>query len=113
MYKNATVSFYSPVIAKNSEGTPIKTWSYVTALDTVRADVQPKRLSPEERKLYGLSNANSDAKVFLGKVSAYTAENNRVKVVSDFDGTTAYYDIRATNPWPRHIEMILIPVQGE
>lgn len=119
MLDNASVSVYIPIIAKNDEGTPIKTWGYLSSpavdpVETFRADVQPANLSQAQLEQWGLSNRQSDLKKMFYYTSAYVKLNNRVHVVSDIpnDGT-GYYEIRGTNHWPIHGECLLVPVQGE
>jgi hypothetical protein len=106
-------------MTKNSEGTKIKLFGYqqspvVAPIESFRADVQPYRLTEANLEQWGLSNKDADAKkMFYDEISVNIKINNRVSVVSDFDNSLIYYDIKGTNPWPTHMEAILIPVQGE
>lgn len=120
MLQNATISIYVPYMKKNTEGTPVKVFGYqqtpiVAPNETYRADVQPFSLSQVQAEQWGLSNKAADVKklIFDGAITLKTIVNNRAKVVSDFDESTVYYDIRALNIWPIHNTAILVPVQGE
>jgi hypothetical protein len=119
VYKNATASIYVPIISYNSEGDPIKTWGYqaspvVAPSETLRLDVQPKKLSETELLAWGISDRNANAKLVFFSRSVYIAINNRMNVVSDFPGeATAYYEIKGVNRWANHGEAVIVPVQGE
>jgi hypothetical protein len=120
MIENATVKIYIPVIAKNSEGTPTKTWGYkvtpepIAPIEEFRADVQPARLSEADLQAYGLSNKDSDVKKMYFYQSPNSVLNNRAFILSDFPGESGiYYEIRGSNHWPIHGEALLVPVQGE
>ena len=119
MYKNATVSIYVPIQTTNAEGDVIDGWGYqqspvVAPAETIRCDVQPKKLSDSEREAYGISDRTANTKIAFFSQSQYIALNNRAYVVSDFPGETAtYYEIKVPNRWPGHGECLLIPVQGE
>lgn len=118
MLDNATVSRYVPVLSKNDEGTTIRTWGYkvtpvVDPIEVFRADVQPANLTQSQLEQWGISNAVADMKKMFYDYSNSGALNTRVKVVSDDDGTTKYYDVKGVNPWPSHGEELLVPVQGE
>jgi len=118
MYKNATVSMYPPVNAPNDEGTPISTYGYLKTpvglpAETIRADVQPHRLSEAERALWGLSDKTADVRIMFYEKASYVKFGSRAKVVSDFDGSTKYFEIKPINLWPNHGEVLLVPVQGE
>ena len=120
MIENATASIYIPVIGKNSEGTVTKTWGYKalpTPIDpavTMRIDVQPNALSQAELLQWGLSNRSADVKKVFFEYETRMAINNRLAVVTDYDGgSTIYYEIKGVNQWPFHGEAILVPVQGE
>lgn len=113
MYQNATVSVYVPVINKNGEGDPIKTWSS-TPSESIRCDVQPKRLDEAQVMAWGISDRNANAKLVFFTRSGYIAINTRVKVVSDFPGEgTSWYEVKGVNRWLRHGEAVIVPVQGE
>jgi hypothetical protein len=118
MFENATVSVYVPAMGKNAEGTVTKTWGYkqtipVAPAETFRADVQPASLTRAMIELWGLSDKEAQAKTMFYRFAQFVQENHRAKVVSDIDGSTHYYEIKGSNPWPIHGEAILIPVQGE
>jgi len=120
MYQNATMSVYVPVITPNGEGDPIKTWGYKKTptpdapSESIRCDVQPKRLSESELLAWGISDRNANAKLVFFSRSGYIALTTRVKVVSDFPGEgTEYYEVKGVNRWPRHGEAVIVPVQGE
>jgi hypothetical protein len=118
VYKNATVNIYILTATKNTEGTPIKTWGYLTtpkgvAAETFRADVQSHRLSEAERELWGLSTETADVKRMFFKTASYVTYGNRAAVTSDWDSVERYYEIKPVNLWPNHGEVLLVPVQGE
>ena len=120
MYKNATVSLYVPVSAANGEGDIINTWGYKKTptpdapAEVIRADVQPKRLSEDQREVWGISTEAADARVIYFSRATNIKEGNRAYVESDFPGATAgYFDIKTPALWPGHGECILVPVQGE
>jgi hypothetical protein len=120
MIENATIKIYVPVITKNSEGTVTKTWGYKTTpeplapIETLRADVQPARLSEADIQAYGLTNRSSDAKKIFFAVAPYVNINNRIFVASDFPGEIGcYYEVKGSNHWAIHGEAIVVPVIGE
>ncbi len=118
MIENATVAIYAPVSASaNSEGEIVKDWGYkhtpsLVAVSTFDADVQPRRLTEVELQLWGLSDLNAQAKTMIFDDDANVVAGNRA-AVTDENGTTTYYDIRAVNQWQTHSVAILLPVQGE
>ena len=119
MYKNATVSVYPEIQTRNTDGDFITSWGYledpvVAASETLRCDVQPRRLRESELKAFGISEEKADAKIAFFRRSVYIADGARAYVVSDFPGEPAkYFDIKTPSRWPGHGEAILIPVQGE
>jgi hypothetical protein len=117
MMDNATVSVYVPILSINAEGTEIRAWGYkqtpvVDPAETFRADVQPSSLTQAQLEQWGISDAAANMKKLFADLSLYLALNTRVKVTTDEDGT-AYYDVKVVNPWPSHVEALLVPVQGE
>lgn len=117
MYKNATVSIYKQTTARNDEGTKILTYGYLlnpeeSPIETLRADVQPHKLTTGDIELYGISDKTAGVKIIFYKSATNMQVANRAKVVSDFDGSTAYYDIKPINLWPQHGEALLVPVVG-
>jgi hypothetical protein len=118
MIENATVSIYAPIKAPNDEGTLIDTWGYkqapvIAPVETFRADVQPHVLSVVEQQVYGITNQSADTKIMFADYSANADIPNRAQVVSDMDGKTKYYNVRAINVWQIHAEYLLVPVVGE
>jgi hypothetical protein len=118
LIKNATVSFYKKTKAKNNQGTWIETFGYLlttpTAADLIiRADVQPHKLTTAQREIWGISDKNSNVKIMFSEYNSSLVDGTRVSVVSDFDGTTNYYEVKPVNSWPNHAETLLVPVQGE
>ena len=118
MYKNATVSIYTQTTVRNDEGTKISTYGYLLddptdPAETFRADVQPHKLTTGDITLYGITDKTAGVKLMLYKSASYVAVTNRAQVVSDFDGSTTYYDIKPINLWPNHGEALLVPVVGE
>lgn len=134
MIQNATLAIFSPLVTKNSEGTTVKFWAYKglfggvwddeeTWDDTLRfgdgpssssrCDVQAGLFTQAQLEAWGISTKQSDIKkAFLENLSDLVILN-RVSVLSDFDATLKYYEIRAVNRWPIHAEAILVPIQGE
>jgi len=119
MRKNCTVSVYVPVMAPNSEGTPMKTWGYkqtpaLAPAAIFQADIQPRLLKEVEIEAWGLSNRVADTKeLFTAGFIPTLANNNRAVVTTFQDGLTRVYDILGVNSWPHHGECTLVPVQGE
>lgn len=99
---NVTILNYTTV--KNSEGMSVKTWSI---LKTIQADVQPRQLSENEVKLFGLSSQQSNAKNMYFYQDGTITEGMRVL----YDGSL--FEIRGDNDWSIHSVVILIPVLGE
>jgi hypothetical protein len=113
MYLNNTVEIFVPVITRNSANQVIKNWQYkqspiVPCTKQITGDVQPRSLSIAELQQWGISDLTSNAKIMFYDTEPLMAIGNRVRIDSDI-----IYDIRGTNPWPRHDEALLIPVQGE
>lgn len=118
MIENATVSIYDPVETQNDEGTVIPTWGYkqvpaLPPIESFRADVQPHVLTKVEQELFGITDQVTNTKIMFCAYSVNVDVPNRAKVVSDFDGKTKYYSVRAGNIWPGHMEALLVPVVGE
>lgn len=134
MIQNATVDLYEPLIEKNSEGTTTKFWSYKglfggawdddgTWDDTLRfgdgpvvelrGDVQAATLTQVQLDLWGISSKQSDVKALFCDNVDEVSVMNRASVLSDFDATLRYYEIRGVNRWPIHAKAVLVPIQGE
>ena len=131
---NDTVELFHPITTKSARGTPIRTWgdengevggisfevagsgipvggfafSTLTLVETIEADVQPKTLNEFDLKQWGVDTSIQDAKVmFYFGESINLIIGNRARVNS-----ATVYDIKATQLWPMHYEVLLIPVQG-
>lgn len=104
MIAQTQVEIYSFSAAKNSQGIPIKTYSL---LKTIWADVQPKALTEVQATAWGVDVKGPDSKLVFYDTDPAIHELYRAIV----NGMT--YDIRGINVWPRHSEMILVPVPGE
>lgn len=105
MIVDELITLQTKTRTKNSEGMNQDSWSDSTT--TFYANVQPKSLSEDESKSFGLSSISSDAKVM------YYYKNSSVTVgvrVKRADGSV--YDVRGINPWRIHDEAVLIPIQG-
>jgi len=118
MIENATVSIYVPIQTQNDEGTIRNTWGYkqipvLEPIESFRADVQSKVLSKVEQQVYGISTQAADVKIMFADYTENADVPNRAKVISDMDGKTKYYTVRAMNIWQIHVEYLLVPVVGE
>jgi hypothetical protein len=98
-----TAYIFSATHGKNSEGQVTTTYALA---DTLSTDVQPANLTQAQLQTYGISTLASDVKKMFCDANAYLVYGNRVLVDS------TWYDIRGINPWPRHTEVLLVPVQG-
>jgi hypothetical protein len=117
MYKNALVKIYVPIMAKNSEGTLVKTWGYKTGADPIETqvcDVQPARLTESQVQLYGISDREANTKKCFFVNSPNFTINNRAFIHSFFKGQKdGYFEIRGDNPWGNHGECLFVPIIGE
>lgn len=126
----STVEIYVPIMGKTSDGIPKKIWGYTgfnkgywddtltwndSALwldgpnETITADVQPAQLNQAQLASYGFNTLPSDTKkIYWLDFSNNLAIGNRVRV--DFDKV---FDIKGTNVWDTHTEVIASPVIGE
>lgn len=98
-----SVLIQSRTASTGSEGE--KTFTYAT-LKTIKADVQPTSMSPEELKAWGVTDGAANAKaMFYVRDAAITTLMRAV-----VDGET--FEIRNVNPWNIHNRALLVPVQG-
>lgn len=111
-YPNATVEIAGLSVAKNTEGTKIKTYDFSTPLESFRADVQPNTLTQSQIDLYGINEKTAETKKCFFTSASYMVSGNRAKVTFD-DGTIEYYNICPMNKWRVHGEALLIPVENE
>jgi len=117
MILNASVAIYVPTVTKNSAGTVTKAWGYkhtpkLNPAFMFDADVHPASLSAMKLAEWGYDSIPSDTKLLFADPSISAAKGSRA-YVTDYTGASAYYDIMGVNAWPRHVEMLLFPVQGE
>ena len=107
MILDRTVEFYSRTesFPPGCEGIP--KFTYQMMLST-RASVQPAKLSSSELALWGLTTLGADVKkVFVpGEI-----QDCQAWLIKDLK-TNLRYEIRGSNPWPRHTEYICLPYQG-
>jgi len=82
-----------------------KTFSFAT-LKTIKADVQPSSMSPEELKAWGIVDTTANVRAMFYARDAAVRTAMRAVV----DGET--YEIRNINPWNIHDRALLVPVQG-
>lgn len=102
---DSTVELYQATNSITSDGTIKPTYTYSSPNATITADVQPKGLTQAQLALWGLNIQQQDAKVVYDfSLSPYWAVCNQARV----DGTD-YYRILSVNPWPSHLEIILVP----
>jgi hypothetical protein len=117
-YLNATVKIYVKTSTQNDEGTRISSYGYLVtpktaAAETLRADVQPYKLTEAEMTLYGIDDDGADTRRMFYNTAAYVKIGNRAEVTGDYDGVTKYFDIMPINVWQHHGECLLVPVAGE
>jgi len=124
MIRNKSLDIYEAVITYDAENNPSKNWvlthpvfeSGVLVTDagsqvsdgvkSQSGNLQPKSLTEQECKIYGISGSAADAKLFL-----CDNDPSLVRGVRLYDGSVKY-DVVAVTPWPSHTEAILVPVQG-
>jgi hypothetical protein len=111
-YKNATLYIATETVAKNKEGTKVKTYDFEKPLEVIRADVQPNTLSEAELTLYGITEKKAAVKKVFFDNASYLKRGNRAKVVYD-NGDIEIYFIEPVNRWRQHGEVLLVPVENE
>lgn len=112
LFDNATIEIASKSSVKNDEGTIIDDYSFVSPLETLRADVQPNTLTEEQIELYGINSRRANTKKAFFESAEYMNKGNRARVTFD-NGKVADYDIQPVNEWNDHSEVLLIPVENE
>lgn len=111
LYKNATVQILEESTTENDEGDLISAFSVV---ETIQGDVQPARLTEEERKVYGLSERKGQIrKFFYNGLHQNVKAGNRARVASSLSGTTEDFEIMPVQCWTRHGLCLLVPVENE
>jgi len=81
------------------------TFTFAT-LKTIRADVQPARLTAAQAEAWGIIDLDAQAK------KMFTDRDTSILMLmrAVVDGET--YEMRGVNHWPNHSEFIMMPVQG-
>ena len=107
MILDRTIEIYSRVetMDPNNEGIP--TYAYSLA-KTTRASVQPITLSSTQLSVWGISDIDANSKIvfFPGEF-----DDGLGYVIKDLK-TSLRYEVRGSNQWPHHVEMLAIPYQG-
>lgn len=111
-FPNARIDVAVLSTTTNAEGTPIKTYDFITPIDSFEADVQPNVLTKEQVELYGINQKTAETKKAFYTKSAFMLAGNRVKVTYN-DGRVEYYNVCPQNVWRVHSEALLIPVENE
>lgn len=110
-FHNAVVTILEESVEMNDDGDYIGSWSQV---ETIEGDVQPHSMTQDEIKLYGVSEAKGNVRLFLyNGYHPNVKVGNRASVLSAFTGKTELFSIMPINAWSRHGECILIPVENE
>lgn len=100
-----SVEIYNkPAATQDSEGYQASR-AKGSLLKTIWADVQPRQLTEEDARMYGLSRAFSDSKTMFFDVDATIVTG----MIARWNNTD--YQIRGINPWDIHYEAVLIPVE--
>lgn len=107
MILDTTIEVYSFTSAtgSGSEGIPSKTYSLAF---TSLASVQPVALTDAQLKQWGISTIGTDAKRVFLPGAPTVGQSWGIKDLKN--GNT--FQVRGTNPWPRHLELIAEPFQG-
>lgn|SRR5512147_26778 len=107
MIVDRTVQLYSRTesLGPGSEGIPSYTYQLVAS---PRASVQPIRLTEATLAQWGLTDIDANAKIAFIPGEFIGGELFLLKDLK----TSLRYEIRGTNPWVRHTELLCIPYQG-
>lgn len=109
---NAKILVTGKTVVKNAEGVKISTFDFENPLEVINADVQPNTLTQMQIDLYGINSKTAETKKCFFESASFMKKGNRAKVVYN-DGTEEIYDIQPVNKWPKHSEVLLIPIENE
>jgi hypothetical protein len=107
MILDRTIEIYSRTETMNPANEGIPSYTYTLAKST-RASVQPINLSSTQLSQWGISDIDANSKIafFPGQFL-----DGLGYVVKDLK-TSAQYEVRGSNQWPNHVEMLCVPYQG-
>jgi hypothetical protein len=107
MILTTTIEIYSRNKRQDANNEGIPQFTYDLFLIS-RASVQPLSLSEAKLDQWGLTTIGADAKhIFIPGV----VKLGQSWLIKDL-GTSERYELRGTNPWIRHTEIIAEPYQG-
>lgn len=108
MILNTTIEIYSRTERQDADNEGIPKFTYDLFL-TTRASVQPLALSEAKLEQWGITTLGADAKhIFIPGV----IKLGQSWLIKDLS-TTERYELRGTNPWIRHTEIIAEKYQGQ
>ena len=96
----------NPAIDPFVEG--LKNYTLTLTKPATPAGIQPKSLTPVELSAFGVSDINENARICF-----INSDPEIIELMHAQDLLTLkWYEIKATNPWPSHTELLLTPIQG-
>lgn len=107
MILDRTVQLYSRTesLGPGSEGIPSYTYQSVASS---RASLQPIKLSESVLAQWGLTDIDANSKIVFipGQY-----EDGLLYLLKDLK-TSLRYEVRGSNVWPNHTELLCVPYQG-
>jgi hypothetical protein len=107
MILDRTIEIYSRTenLAANNEGIPSFTYQLFL---TIRASGQPAKLTEAQLQQWGLITLDIDSRIFYIPGGVQVPQSYLIKDLK----TSLRYEIRGSNPWGHHTEILAEPYQG-
>ena len=96
------VTLKTLVYSKTSQGQSISAYADVA---TIYVGIQPKSLTPDQIKLYGVSTLSANIKMMFFDKSLSISELQGI-----YRASGELYEVRGVNRWPNHGEALLFPL---